>query len=63
MQNSIYETDILEINKQIEGSIHLIRTTSEEESQRMLKENLADGFITVSYLALEFVKNNPDYIA
>ncbi len=61
LSNSSYETHIKSINNLVDGKIKFKTTSSEEQSQKLLKQGRIDGFITVSYLALEFVKHNPDY--
>jgi len=58
LENSTYETNINKINNQIDGGIELIKTKSEDESLQLLKENKADGLITVSFLALSYLKDN-----
>ena len=52
LEESTYETNIKKINNQISGGIKLIKTKSEDVSKYLLKENKADGLITVSLLAL-----------
>ena len=61
MENSTYETNISLINEQIGGGIEFIKTKSEDESLKLLEENKADGLITVSFLALSYLKNNDNF--
>ncbi len=61
LENSSYETNINKINKQIGGGITFIKTKSEDETLKLLKEGKADGLITVSFLALSYLKNNQDF--
>ncbi|MBN2891470.1 MAG: transporter substrate-binding domain-containing protein [Bacteroidales bacterium] len=60
LANSSYEKNIAIINESLGNSIILVPTVSEQESQRLMKEGEVDGFITVSYLALKFINENPD---
>jgi len=60
LQNSTYQNNITALNEKIGGGIELISTTSEDESQSLMKDGSVDGFITVSYLALEYIKDNSD---
>ncbi len=60
LQNSSYEKNISRINKKLGNKIIIIRTKSEEESQKLLKEGKVDGFVAVSYLALKFLNDNPN---
>ena len=61
MENSTYETNISLINDKIGGGIEFIKTKSEDESLKLLEENKADGLITVSFLALSYLKNNDNF--
>jgi len=61
MENSTYETNISLINDKIGGGIEFIKTKSEDESLKLLAENKADGLITVSFLALSYLKNNENF--
>ena len=61
LENSTYETNINKINKQIGGGIKLIKTKSEDESLKLLKDNKVDGLITVSFLALSYLKDNESF--
>ncbi|MCD4793829.1 MAG: transporter substrate-binding domain-containing protein [Bacteroidales bacterium] len=58
LENSTYETNISLINEKIGGGIEFVKTKSEDESLRLLTDNKVDGLITVSFLALSYVKNN-----
>lgn len=60
LQNSSYQSNISLINEKIGGGINLISTASEDESQELMQNGSVDGFIAVSYLALEYIKNNED---
>lgn len=61
LEKSSYVTNLNKINEQIGGGIEIIRTKSEDESLKLLKENKADGLITVSLLALSYLKNNEEF--
>jgi len=61
MENSTYETNISLINDKIGGGIQFIKTKSEDESLKLLEENKADGLITVSFLALSYLKDNENF--
>ncbi len=61
LEESTYETNIKKINNQIGGGIKLIKTKSEDESLKLLKENKADGLITVSLLALSYLKEEENF--
>jgi ligand-binding sensor domain-containing protein/serine phosphatase RsbU (regulator of sigma subunit)/ABC-type amino acid transport substrate-binding protein len=61
MENSTYETNINIINDKIGGGIQFIKTKSEDESLKLLEENKVDGLITVSFLALSYLKNNTNF--
>ena len=56
LENSTYETEISTINKEIGNSIKLIPVKSENEGLAILNQGKADGLITVSYLALAYLK-------
>ena len=58
--NSSYQKNLTEINKKIGGGIELVLTKSEEESQRLMQQGKVDGFVAVSYIALKYLKDNPD---
>jgi len=61
LENSSYESNMLNINEKIGGGIEFIKTSSEIEAQNLLLTKQVDALISVSYLALGFVKNNPEY--
>ena len=61
MENSTYETNISLINDKIGGGIEFIKTKSEDESLKLLEENKVDGLITVSFLALSYLKDNANF--
>ncbi len=61
LEKSSYEANINKINEQIGGGIEIIQTKSEDESLKLLKENKVDGLITVSFLALSYLKNNENF--
>ncbi len=61
LENSSYETNINKINKLIGGGIQLVKTKSEDESYNLLKQKKVDGLITVSFLALSYLKNNQNF--
>ena len=58
MENSSYERNMQTINDMIGGGIEIVKTRSEEESQQLAKSGMVDGFVTVSYVGLQFVKEN-----
>ncbi len=58
LKNSSYEKNMARINEMLGNTITIVRTSSEEESQRLLKEGKVDGFVAVSYLALKFLNQN-----
>ena len=58
MGNSSYERNMQIINDMIGGGIEIVKTRSEEESQELARAGLVDGFVTVSYVGLQFVKEN-----
>ena len=58
MENSSYENNIDTINQLIGGGIEIVKTHSEEESQELARTGEVDGFATVSYVGLQFVKEN-----
>lgn len=60
LENSSYEKNIELINEKLGNSITIVRTKSEEESQKLLIEGQVDAFVAVSYLALKFLNENPD---
>jgi serine phosphatase RsbU (regulator of sigma subunit)/ligand-binding sensor domain-containing protein/ABC-type amino acid transport substrate-binding protein len=60
LEKSTYETSIKQINEKIGGGIEFVVTKSEEESLKLLKENKVDGLITVSFLALSYLKEDKD---
>ena len=61
--NSLYEKNLLKIDKKIGGGINILGTKSEELAQEKLRKGEADGFIAVSYLALKYLsdKKNKNY--
>lgn len=61
MENSSYEVNIEKINKAIGGGIIFVKTASEEESQSLARQGKVDGFITVSYVGLQFVNKNSQF--
>ncbi|NOZ33793.1 MAG: transporter substrate-binding domain-containing protein [Chlorobi bacterium] len=58
LENSTYETNINKINDKIGGGITIVKTKSENESLKLLKSHKVDGLITVSFLALSYLKDN-----
>ena len=60
MGNSSYERNMQIINDMIGGGIKIVKTRSEEESQKLARLGMVDGFVTVSYVGLQFVKNNKE---
>ena len=60
LKNSSYETNIELINKdpKVNGEIKYVKTSSEDEALELLKNKKVDGLITVSYLALHYIKEN-----
>jgi ABC-type amino acid transport substrate-binding protein/serine phosphatase RsbU (regulator of sigma subunit)/ligand-binding sensor domain-containing protein len=56
LENSTYETEINAINEEINGAIKLLPVSSEKEGLNILTQGKADGLITVSYLALAYLK-------
>ena len=58
MGNSSYERNMQIINDMIGGGITIVKTRSEEESQELARLGKVDGFVTVSYVGLQFVKDN-----
>ena len=61
LENSSYATNIAKINDLIGGGISFVSTKSEEESQLLARQGKVDGFITVSYLGLQFVNDNQQF--
>ena len=61
LENSSYETHIVDINNRIGGGINFHKTQSEEESIKLLEEGKVDGFITVAYNGLEIIKSSEDF--
>lgn len=61
LENSSYATNLQKINDLIGGGITIITTKSEEESQLLARQGKVDGFITVSYLGLQFVNDNQQF--
>ena len=53
--NSSYEHNMQIINDMIGGGIEIVKTRSEEESQELARTGKVDGFVTVSYVGLQFV--------
>ncbi len=60
MGNSSYEANLAKINEMIGGGIEIVKTKSEEESQELAKIGEVDGFVTISYVGLQFVNRNND---
>jgi len=58
LENSSYETHIVDINNRIGGGIRFLKTRSEEESKKLLEEGKVDGFITVASNGLEIVRDS-----
>ncbi len=56
LENSTYETEIRQINKNLGSEIKLLPVKSEREGLKKLTQGKADGLITVSYLALAYLK-------
>ena len=61
LENSSYATNISKINELIGGGITFVSTKSEEESQLLARQGKVDGFITVSYVGLQFVNDNQQF--
>jgi ligand-binding sensor domain-containing protein/serine phosphatase RsbU (regulator of sigma subunit)/ABC-type amino acid transport substrate-binding protein len=61
LENSSYENDIEKINKEIGGGIEFSKTSSEDDALALLRQGKVDGLITVSYLALGYIKNSKDF--
>jgi membrane-bound lytic murein transglycosylase MltF len=61
LENTSYETHIVDINNRIGGGINFRKTQSEEESIKLLKDGEVDGFITVAYNGLEIVKESENF--
>lgn len=61
LENSSYETHIVDINNRIGGGINFRKTTSEEESLKLLAEGKVDGLITVAYNALEIIRDSEKF--
>ena len=59
LANSSYETSLKKISDDIGGGIKFTKTKSEEEALEMLSSGEVDGLITVSYLALSYLRNSP----
>ncbi|MCR5456059.1 MAG: transporter substrate-binding domain-containing protein, partial [Bacteroidales bacterium] len=58
MENSSYERNMKTINDMIGGGIEIVKTHSEEESQELARAGKVDGFVTVSYVGLQFAREN-----
>ncbi|MCQ2253292.1 MAG: transporter substrate-binding domain-containing protein [Bacteroidales bacterium] len=58
MENTSYEKNMALINDMIGGGITIVKTKSEEESQALAMAGEVDAFATVSYVGLQFVKDN-----
>ncbi|MCQ2973903.1 MAG: transporter substrate-binding domain-containing protein [Bacteroidales bacterium] len=61
LENSSYATNLAKINDFIGGGITFVTTKSEEESQLLARQGKVDGFITVSYVGLQFVNDNSQF--
>ena len=61
LENSSYEKNLAMIIDKIGGEVEIVKTKSEEESQELAKSGKVDGFVTVSYVGLQFVKENPKF--
>ncbi len=61
LENSSYEKNLALIAEKIGGNVEIVKTKSEEESQWLAKAGKVDGFVTVSYVGLQFVKENPGF--
>ena len=61
LENSSYEKNIELINEYLDGAIEIVKTKSEEESQALARAGRVDGFVTVSYVGLQFVNDNPKF--
>ncbi|MFN8255145.1 MAG: transporter substrate-binding domain-containing protein [Bacteroidales bacterium] len=60
LENSSYETHIVDINNRIGTGIKFRKTHSEEESKKLCEEGKVDGFITVASNGLEIVRDESD---
>lgn len=60
MENSSYERNMQTINDMIGGGIEIVKTHSEEESQELARAGKVDGFVTVSYVGLQFARENKE---
>jgi len=60
MQNTSYQANITLINEKIGNSIIFEKTESEDKSQELMQSGQVNGFVAVSFLALEYIKNHTD---
>jgi ligand-binding sensor domain-containing protein/ABC-type amino acid transport substrate-binding protein/serine phosphatase RsbU (regulator of sigma subunit) len=61
LENSSYETHIVDINSRIGGGINFRKTQSEEESIRLLSEGKVQGVITIAYNALQKIRDTDKF--
>ncbi|MBQ5403987.1 MAG: transporter substrate-binding domain-containing protein [Bacteroidales bacterium] len=61
LENSSYESNMQKIIEAVDGDVEIVKTKSEEESQELARLGKVDGFVTVSYVGLQFVKENPKF--
>ena len=61
LEKSTYESAISDINNKIGGGIKFRKTSSEEESIKLLEEGKVNGFITVAYNAYEITRNSEKF--
>jgi len=60
LQNTSYQTNITAINEKIGNTILYEKTESEDKSQECMQSGKVNGFIAVSFIALEYIKNHID---
>ncbi len=60
LQNTSYQTNITAINEKIGNSIIFEKTESEDVSQAYMQSGRVNGFVAVSFIALEYIKNHLD---